>query len=287
MDKWNLIFDVALCNHCGSCTLAAVDEYVGNEHPGYSAPQDKDGRPWLELKRHVRGQGDKVEVSYEPDLCRHCDNAPCGAGRDDAVVKRADGIVLMDPIKAKGRRDLVDKCPYGAVRWNEALQLPQIWSFDAHLLDQGWAAPRCQQSCPTGAIRTLKVSDARMQHIAEEEQLCAARPDLDTAPRVHFKNYHRINRRFIAGTVLRAGQGVADCLQGCTVTLLRGGESLASTVTDWFGDFRFERLADEAVDYELSFSHAECSPQRVSICTNEPGTVLPTVELARLQSRAS
>ena len=52
--------------------------------------------------------------------------------------KRDDGIVLIDPVKAKGRQDLVDACPYGHIWWNEELKVPQAWPFDAHLLDQGW-----------------------------------------------------------------------------------------------------------------------------------------------------
>ena len=71
----------------------------------------------------------------------------------DAVKKRDDGIMLIDPIRAKGRKDLVEACPYGHIWWNEELQLPQIWPFDAHLLDAGWDKTRGHQACPTGAMR--------------------------------------------------------------------------------------------------------------------------------------
>ena len=37
MKKWNLIIDVALCEGCHNCSLAAKDEHVGNDFPGYSA----------------------------------------------------------------------------------------------------------------------------------------------------------------------------------------------------------------------------------------------------------
>ena len=33
MKKWNLIVDVALCENCRNCTLAAKDEHVGNDFP--------------------------------------------------------------------------------------------------------------------------------------------------------------------------------------------------------------------------------------------------------------
>ena len=43
MKKWNLIIDVAECTNCNLCTLATMDEYVGNDWPGYSAPMPKHG----------------------------------------------------------------------------------------------------------------------------------------------------------------------------------------------------------------------------------------------------
>ena len=47
MEKWNLIIDVAECTNCNLCTLATMDEYVGNAWPGYTAPMPKH-RPSLD-----------------------------------------------------------------------------------------------------------------------------------------------------------------------------------------------------------------------------------------------
>src|SRR2546430_17262409 len=96
----------------------------------------------------------------------------------DAVKKREDGIVLIDPEKARGRKDLVEACPYGHIWWNEELQLPQIWPFDAHLLDQGWQQNRGKQSCPTGAVRAIKVQDERMGLILCEQDIELLKPEL-------------------------------------------------------------------------------------------------------------
>ena len=38
MKKWTMIIDVAECTNCQNCTLAIMDEYVGNDFPGYAAP---------------------------------------------------------------------------------------------------------------------------------------------------------------------------------------------------------------------------------------------------------
>ena len=143
MDKWNLIINVAECENCNNCVLAAKDELVGNDFPGYSAPHPANGVGVIRIERHVRGEGHMVDAAYTPRMCNHCDEGPClQAGADGAVKKREDGIVIFDPVKAKGRRDLVDSCPYGAIVWNEEQQLPQTWFFDAHLLYQGRAKTR-------------------------------------------------------------------------------------------------------------------------------------------------
>ena len=115
MSKWNLIVDVAECTNCNNCTLAAMDEYIDNDWPGYSAPMPKHGHRWIDIKQKERGQVPFMDIAYVPTMCNHCDNAPCmkAAGDDGSITKRADGIVLIDPEKAKGRKDLVDACPYG------------------------------------------------------------------------------------------------------------------------------------------------------------------------------
>ncbi len=96
-----------------------------------------------------------IDIAYVPTMCNQCDDAPCVAKGGGAVKKRDDGIVLIDPEKAKGRKDLVDACPYGHIWWNEEHQVPQAFNFDAHLIDQGWQQTRGHQSCPTGAMRAI------------------------------------------------------------------------------------------------------------------------------------
>ncbi|MFY9760652.1 MAG: 4Fe-4S dicluster domain-containing protein, partial [Xanthobacteraceae bacterium] len=163
MKKWNLIIDVAECTNCNLCTLAAMDEYVGNDWPGYSAPMPKHGHKWINILQKERGQLPMIDIAYVPTMCNHCDDAPCmKADKTGAIKKRKDGIVLIDPKKAKGQKQLVDACPYGHIWWNEELQLPQAWTFDAHLIDQGWVQTRGQQSCPTGAMRAVKAEDSEM-----------------------------------------------------------------------------------------------------------------------------
>ncbi|BDI05553.1 4Fe-4S dicluster domain-containing protein [Sphaerotilus microaerophilus] len=253
--KWNLIIDIDRCNNCNNCVLAVKDEHVGNDFPGYAAPQPLHGHHWLEMKRAEHGQAPIVDIVNLPTLCNHCDDAPCVKVGQGAVKKRDDGIVLIDPQAARGRRDLVDACPYGAVWWNEELQLPQHWIFDAHLLDQGWKAPRCAQACPTEAIRAVKVSDAEMAALAAEQGLEVLKPELGTRPRVHYRNLKRFTHWVLAGSVVTLRDGVEECIEGAEVTLSHAGQVVARAVTDAFGEYRLRDLPNVARRYELQVGH--------------------------------
>lgn len=256
MNQWNLIIDVERCENCNNCVLANKDEYVGNDFPGYSAPQALHGTGTIRIHRQVRGEGHMVDAAYLPTMCNHCDDAPCiKAAGADVIKKRPDGIVIIDPVIAKGRKDLVQACPYGAIVWNEEQQLPQAWIFDAHLLDQGWVEPRCAQSCPTEAIKALKVNAAEMQRISDTEGLQVLKPELGTRPRIHYKNLYRFTKCFVGGSVVSRHGGVLDCVHGADVELQQHGKTLARTTTDAFGDFKFDGLTPMAGRFHVLVRH--------------------------------
>jgi Fe-S-cluster-containing dehydrogenase component len=251
MKKWNIIIDVAECTNCQLCTLSAMDEYVGNAWPGVAAPMPRHGHQWIDIKQKERGQAPMIDIAYAPTMCNHCDNAPCLAKGGDAVKKRADGIVIIDPDKAKGRKDLVESCPYGHIWWNEELQLPQTWPFDAHLLDQGWQQTRGQQACPTGAMRAIKVEDDEMARMARDESLEVMKPEAGTKPRVYYRNLWRYSKSFIGGSVAAEANGVVDCVEGATVRLIKDGQTVARATTDNYGDFKFDKLDENSGRYTI------------------------------------
>jgi Fe-S-cluster-containing dehydrogenase component len=255
MKKWNLIIDVAECTNCQLCTLSAMDEYVGNEWPGVAAAMPRHGHHWIDILQKERGQAPMIDIAYVPTMCNHCDNAPCmKADMTGAIRKREDGIVIIDPVKAKGRKDLVASCPYGHIWWNDELQVPQAWPFDAHLLDDGWQQTRGEQACPTGAMRAIKVEDDEMARLAREQQLEVIKPEVGTKPRVYYKNLWRYSKCFIGGSVSSEANGAVDCLEGATVRLLKDGKSIAEAVTDNYGDFKFDRLDENSGRYTVEIS---------------------------------
>jgi Fe-S-cluster-containing hydrogenase component 2 len=197
-----------------------------------------------------------IDIAYVPTMCNHCDAAPCIAKAGGAIRKRDDGIVLIDQQQAKGRRDLVDACPYGHIWWNEEHQMPQLWPFDAHLIDQGWQQTRGQQSCPTGAMRAVHVEDAEMARIAREQGLEVMRPELSAKPRVYYRNLWRYSKCFIGGTLSVEANGLVDCVEGAPVRLLRGNDIVAETTSDNYGDFKFDKLDEDSGAYTVEITDA-------------------------------
>jgi len=254
MKKWNMIIDIAECTNCNLCTLAVMDEYVGNDWPGYSAPMPRHGHKWINILQKERGQAPMIDIAYVPTMCNHCDEAPCVAKGGGAVKKRDDGIVLIDTVKAKGRQDLIEVCPYGHIWWNDELNIPQTWTFDAHLLDQGWSQTRGQLSCPTGAMRAIKIEDADMERLARDDGLEVMNPERGTKPRVYYKHLWRYSKCFVGGTISAEANGVVDCVAGAGVRLLKGGVSIAETTSDSYGDFKFDRLDDGSGRYVVEIS---------------------------------
>jgi Fe-S-cluster-containing dehydrogenase component len=270
MSKWNMVIDVAECTNCNLCTLATMDEYVGNDWPGYAAAMPRHGHKWINILKNERGQAPMIDIGYVPTMCNHCDNAPCvAAAKDGEITQRPDGIVLIDPVKSKGKKELVDSCPYGHIWWNDELEIPQAWPFDAHLLDQGWDKTRGHQSCPTAAMQVMKLDDDAMARKVEEEGLEVLHPEHGTKPRIYYKNLWRYSSAFIGGTVETSENGVVDCVEGALVTLTRGGEKIAELESDNYGDFKFDRLDVDSGGYKVTVTKSGHDEKSVDVTLGE------------------
>ena len=255
-EKWNMIVDVSKCNNCYNCFVATKDEYVGNEHAGYAKSQPLHGHQWVDIKRAESGQWPMVEAQFRPEMCNHCDDAPCmKVAKNGAITKRSDGIVIIDPVKSKGQKEIVDACPYNAVFWNEELEIPQAWPFDAHLLDNGWEKTKVETVCPTDVFRSVKTTDKQMIRIIEEEELTTLGEKEGAKPRVYYKNAHVFNNAFLGGTVVTEKDGIEDCVAGAVAIAKHSGQEIGRSETDAFGDFKIAKLAKGlgSVTVEIEF----------------------------------
>jgi len=236
------VFDSAICNGCYNCQLACKDENVDNEWLPYSLRQPDLGHFWCGLEETIHGQIPKVKLEYRMQTCHQCDAAPCMDFAPDAIYKRSDGIVIIDPVMAKGRRDILDACPYNAIWWNAEAKVPQKCTGCAHLLDEG-KLPHCVDLCPTEAWSIGEEDEMR-------DRLEGAVPlsDVKHQGRVYYRNLPGL---FIGGEVWDPEANVV--IEEAAVELLDvSGGKIAMTTTDGFGDFWFRRL--DPGDYEVSIS---------------------------------
>jgi Fe-S-cluster-containing dehydrogenase component len=243
---------VAKCEECHNCFLSCKDEHVDNDFLPFSVAQPKHEHRWLNILVKERGQFPLIDVANLPVLCMHCDNAPCiKNAKNGAVYKLDNGIVIIDPVKAKGQRDIVKSCPYGAIWWNEEKQVPQKCTLCAHLLAEGWKEPRCVQCCPTGAMHIVNVEDSQMAQTVRQDNLEVLHPEYKTQPRVYYRNLYRYTKCFIAGSAAFNKDGITDCADGAKVTLFRKSEKIGEFTTDNYGDFKFDNLEENSGGYRI------------------------------------
>lgn len=264
MSRFSILIDVTKCNGCYNCFLACRDEYYGNEYLPYSAAQPLNGQFWMQMLELERGVYPKPKLSYIPKPCMHCESAPCmDAAKDGAVYRRDDGIVMVDPEKAKGQSDIVNACPYRVIFWNEEKQVPQKCTMCAHRLDEGEKMPRCVESCPTGALvfGDLDDPESEIAKLSAKLEPQSLSPEFRTDSLV---KYYGIPKRFVAGEIVyKDNEG--ECAPGVKVTLSGGGQS-RETITDLFGDFEFEGL-DKNETYRVAVTADGYAAQEVEFTT--------------------
>lgn len=217
------LIDIARCNGCHNCQIACKDEHCGTAWLPYAAEQPLTGQFWCKVEERVRGTVPKVRMNYIPRIDGQNDRLAEAA--EGVLIPRDDGLIVIDPQKAKGRKDLAE---FDGVYWNEELQIPQTCTGCAHLLDDGWSEPRCVDACPTHAIK-----------FGEESEL-----DLEGAEKLSEGShvwYLNLPKRFVTGCLVDFA--AREVVIGSAVELLdESGEKVAEQRTDEFGDFMFDQV---------------------------------------------
>jgi len=229
------VIDMNKCVGCHDCQIGCKDEHCGQAWLPYAEAQPETGQFWTELKQFERGSVPHVKVSYQPTMCNHCEEAPClKAAENDAVYRREDGLVIIDPVKSKGQRKIMTACPYDVVYWNDELNIPQKCTGCAHLLDGDHPikVPRCMDNCHIDVITFGEESDLNLEGTE------VLHPEFGTKPRVFYRG---LPKKFIAATVY--DPDTKEVVIGATVTAQGDAGTFAATTDDW-GDFWLRDLPD-------------------------------------------
>ncbi len=265
MARLGFVFNVERCNGCYSCFLACKDEFTGNCHLP-TAEATVEGVNLVKVNEIEYGTGSKVKVDYTHTICQQCSNPPCMNKYPDQIYKRDDGIVIIDPKKAKGNREMVNACPYGAIVYNEQADLPQKCTMCAHMRDAGEKVTRCSECCPNQAVLFGDLDDPKSEiaiyvkeHAAELEKL---HPEYGTEPNVYYRN---MPKPFICGEVVCADTDA--CCKGAKVTCTGEDGAAQETVTDFFGDFEF-RFLPKNTCYTVKVEAAGYKPCQIETKTS-------------------
>jgi NAD-dependent dihydropyrimidine dehydrogenase PreA subunit len=174
----------------------------------------------------------------------------------DAVYRRPDGLVIIDPKAAVGNRQIVNSCPYGVIYYNAELELAQKCTGCAHLIDAGWEKPRCVTACPTDALTYVEEDELTAAKLyAPLERLNA---EFGTEPHGAYVN---LPKPFIAGAVYSPNEDI--CLEGVNVKVELGADGTTQTTkTNFLGEFSIGNLAPGF--YTIYFEKDGYAPKRIA-----------------------
>ena len=250
--RLGIAVDTRMCMACYCCFMACKDEHCGFESK-LTAKQPMMGQKWIDIRENERGDSSRhVKNVTVPTLCAHCSDPAClKASKDGAVYKRDDGVVIIDPVKAKGQKAIVDACPIKAVFWNDELQLPQKCTMCAELMDDPeylaylgdpkLRSPRCVEACPNKALIYGDLDDPESEIsklvASEKNTQLEALGDMDSSVK-----YLNIPTIFLAGTVYQPKELDEVCVGAkVKLTCKETGETW-ETETNYFGDWEVEWL---------------------------------------------
>ena len=146
MNKYALIIEEFACWGCKACEVACKQEY----NPVDSSNGIKYLSVWPDGPKLMSG---KLDFMWRVNVCKHCDEPACvKACPEEALMKREDGIVILDYEKCTGCQLCIDECPYHAISFDEDRKTIAKCNLCHHRVDNGLYPACADNICLTHCI---------------------------------------------------------------------------------------------------------------------------------------
>ena len=180
--RLGLVIDQERCIGCEACTVACKLENNSNGHFIRVETQNVDQKDTPE------GRFPELKMCFTARLCNHCDDPPCvDSCPVEALVKREDGVVVLDQEKCDGCQLCLEACPFNAILYSEEKEKAEKCNLCVHRIDQG-LEPFCVICCEGQAMHFGDLNDplSTVSKLVAAREALQLNPEAKTGPSVYY-----------------------------------------------------------------------------------------------------